>query len=91
MPISGLVLTLDLGHLEATLAALSADPRVTVGPREGHRLALALETESQAADKAAWAELRALPGITWIDLAYITIDPDEADHPDDSPRLRSTT
>lgn len=89
MPISGLVLTLDLTHLDSTLAALGADLRLSLGPREGHRLAVALETESQAADKVAWSDIQALPGVLWIDLAYITIDPNEAEDRT-SPRLRST-
>lgn len=99
MPISGLVLTLDVGDpgdtrsaaLEATLAALARDPRVTLGPREHHRLAIALETDSQAADKQAWRELLALPAVTWIDLAYITIDPTEAETHNGSPLSRSTS
>jgi hypothetical protein len=77
MPVSGLVLTLDTDRIDQTLAVLARDPRVTLGPREGHRLALALETDDRVADERAWEELRAVPGVTWIDLAYITIDPDE--------------
>lgn len=82
MPVSGLLLTLDPadeGAVDATLAALAADPRVTLGPREGHHLAIALDTPSRRADQAAWEALYALPAVTWIDLVHVSIDPNEAD------------
>jgi len=59
--------------------ALTADARTTVGELIGARLPVALETVDRDADHAAWEWLRSLGGVIWIDLVWITIDPDDAE------------
>jgi len=88
MPVSGLLLTID-GACEVELRkTLGADARVTLGETLGGRLVVALDTPSQSADEAAWAWLRAEPGVRWIDLVWISVDPTEADVPLDRPGRR---
>lgn len=79
MPVSGLLLTIDPSHEPALRSALAADLRTTPGELVGTRLPVALDTPSRQADEAAWAWLRALPGVKWIDLVWISIDPSEDD------------
>jgi hypothetical protein len=81
MPVSGLLLTIDPAHEPALRQALSADARTTPGDLVKTRLVVALDTPSRRADEAAWAWLRALPGVSWIDLVWISIDPAEDDPP----------
>lgn len=86
MPVSGLLLTIDRAHESALREMLAADPRTTPGDTLGTRLVVALDTPTQSADEAAWAWLRTLPGVLWIDLVWISLDPAEADVPRDRPR-----
>lgn len=79
MPVSSLLLTIDPAAEPNLRAALATDPRVLIGERVGPRLPLALETADQADDEAAWAWLRGLPGVAWVDLAWISIEASVAD------------
>ncbi|MBM4100722.1 MAG: hypothetical protein FJ256_00465 [Phycisphaerae bacterium] len=83
MAISGLVVTLADDPLgETALAALTADSRLTVGERFGQRLALVAETPCARDDHDLFDELRQLPGVTHVDVAYVRLDtdPDHCDH-----------
>ena len=81
MPVSGLIVSLgpDSAAVERTLATLAEDPRFVVGEQRNSRLALVLDTPNQSADREAWRDLEALPAVRWIDLVYISIDPNVAD------------
>jgi len=87
MPVSGLVLTLssadgDDHAVRATLDALAADARVTVGPRADAKLPIALDTPGRAEDRAAWRWIEDLPAVRWIDLVWVGLDPGEPDEGD---------
>lgn len=73
MPISGLVVTLaaDEAVRRKAIAALAADPRITVGDSKANKLALVLETGSPAEDQAAWNELESIPGVDLVALAFV--------------------
>lgn len=62
---------------EAALAAVAADSRFTLGPAQGTRRALVLDTASAAEDTAAFDWLRDLPGIRLVTLVAAWLD-DEA-------------
>ena len=88
MPVSSLLLTIDPAHEAALRARLVDDARTTLGPTIGTRLVVALDTASRADDEVAWAWLHALPGVRFIDLVWISIDPTE-DNEGREPRRRS--
>ncbi len=73
MPIGALVVTLaeDEAAAAAPLRELQADPRFTLGPREGRRVAVVAEAGDAAAGEAAWDWLRALPGVAFVDLVLV--------------------
>jgi len=75
MPVSGLLLTIDPAHEDTLRAALAADRRATAGDTIGTRLVVVLDTPSKRADETAWEWLRGLPGVRWIDLVWINVDP----------------
>jgi len=79
MPVSSLLLTITPEAEPALRDALGADPRTTLGDRVGCRLPIALDTPDREADRDAWDWLRALPGVRWIDLVWISIDPEDAE------------
>lgn len=76
MAISGLVVTLadDETAAAGALAALGADPRLTLGERFGRRLAIVADTPSVHADRALWDELRGTPGVTYVDVTFVHLD-----------------
>lgn len=73
MSIGALVVTLTDDALAAAdaLREVEADPRFTVGPREGARVAVVLEADDAAASEAAWDWLRARPGVVFVDLVQV--------------------
>ncbi len=76
MPVAGLVVTLSCAGAQraALLEKLEGFPGVTVGPRNAAQLAMVLETGTIHAQRAAWEELSALPGVADIQLAYAHVD-----------------
>jgi hypothetical protein len=77
MAISGLVVTLsDDSAAAAALSALAADPRLVLGERFGHRVAVVAETPGVDADRALWDELRGTHGITNVDVTYVHLGSD---------------
>jgi len=76
MSVSGLVIFLssDAQLAQHACERLRSDQRLIVGDRFGPRLAVAAETESVAADRALVDELRALPGVEHVDVAFVGFD-----------------
>lgn len=78
MSISSLVIDIaddDTGR--EALRQIAADPRFTLGPANGRRHALVLDTPSVLADSDAFDWLRDLPGIGLVTLVSAYLD-DEA-------------
>jgi len=81
LAISGLVVTMDDAGVASVLAALRADPRITLGPPAGVRQPVVIETAGPAEDDAVWAWLRSIPGVRFVDVAYVHFDQgEEHDH-----------
>jgi len=74
MPISGLVLTLvsEPNGRSSALAALHADPRITVGEQAGDRLALVTETPSLTESRDLAVALSEIEGVALLEV--VTID-----------------
>lgn len=72
MPVVGAVLTLSAEPAErvATLWALNADHRVTLGEVHEPRLPVVVETTGRAEDRQFWRDLEALPGVTLIEVCF---------------------
>lgn len=79
MAISGLVVTLSEDPAgAAALTVLNSEPRLTLGERFGRRVAVVAETPSARDDRELFDELRAMPGITQVDVTYVHLDPEPA-------------
>jgi len=75
MAISGLVVTLSEDPAgAAALTVLNSEPRLTLGERFGRRVAVVAETPSARDDRELFDELRAMPGITQVDVTYVHLD-----------------
>lgn len=75
MSISSLVIDLAPdAEGAAARARLAADARITLGPAQGTRQALVLETSGQGEDIAAFDELRDLPGVRLVTLVRAYLD-----------------
>lgn len=78
MSISSLVIDVDNGVSgRELLAALATDPRFTLGPADGTRHALVVDTPSSAADTEVYDWLQSHPGIRLVTLVRAYLD-DEA-------------
>ncbi len=55
---------------EETLAALAAEPQITLGVVSGHRLPVVLESRDRDADKALWRWATGLPGVLVAELVF---------------------
>jgi nitrate reductase NapAB chaperone NapD len=84
MGVSAVAITLcaepELHH--ATLAALAAEPAVTVGPRQGPKLAAVLDTDSRPAERVLLSWIEALPGVLHVALVFCSVDgaTEQAEH-----------
>ncbi len=58
-------------------SALELDRRVTLGERFGLRRAIVAQTSSVGEDRALFEELRALPGVLNVDVAYVHLDDEQ--------------
>lgn len=75
MAISSLVVDIaDDDSGEATLAALAADGRFTLGPAAGTRHAIVLDTPSALDDIEAFNWLQDLPGVRWTTVVKAYLD-----------------
>lgn len=78
MSVSALVLTLaeDPAAADDALRAIAADGRFTLGQREGpRRVALVQDTPDRDADQAAHDWLLARPGVAFVDVVLVYLDP----------------
>lgn len=67
MPVVGALITLAQSP-ETRLAALDfmlGHPAITVGPEREKGLAIVIESQSKAEDKAVWESLKAQPGVAF--------------------------
>lgn len=89
MSVSGLVLTFrDDAAVERGMAAISADPRLTVGDRFACKVAVVAETPSVKDDLDLVDELRRTPGVVHVDVACVHLDTDApADRGASFPRI----
>lgn len=83
MAISGLVVTLssDASLAAAARARIGADPRLTPGEAFGERLAVVAETPSVEEDRRLVDDLRSIPGVMHVDIAYVHLDECAEDQP----------
>ncbi len=83
MPIGGLVLTLDPDPAlrESILAALTADPRLTLGQPLGVRLPMVAETLTLDDGDALVRELSAAPGVLFVDVVSVDFSDREGEEP----------
>lgn len=81
MAVSGLVLSLidEPGLRGETLAVLEREPTVTMGVLQANQLVVVLDTPSIDEDRRLVEWLRALPGITFLEVAFVGFE-----EPDDS-------
>ncbi len=72
MPVTGLVahLTADPRAWPRAIERLAADPRVTLGPQEGAKLALVTETERADEDAELFTELARIEGVLSIFVVF---------------------
>lgn len=71
MPVIGAVLTLPYeGKLPS---ALSSDPRLTVGDRQGDRVPLAILTDSREEERALLQQICDLPGVLDLQIAFVDL------------------
>lgn len=79
MPVAGLVLSLhdDPALRRGALAALLADPRVTLGEPQGDALPIVTETDDIPTQDALWAEIENTPGVTAV--ALVCLDFEDVD------------
>lgn len=92
MPVSGLVLTIDVSLTKRgeAYAALDADARFTRGPEQGPRLPVVCETDTVDGHTEALERLEDLPGVLMVELAYSDFsDVDEIDRLPPRRRRRS--
>lgn len=84
MPVSGLVLTLSevLSDRQRAIDALKHEPAIHLGPIQGHRVPIVLDTPSSDADKTMWEWLHMLPGILFVDLVSTDSSADDLEMPD---------
>lgn len=79
MSISGLVITLaeEPQQRDATLRALATHAGIELGATIENRVAAVAETNDRNEDAALWDWLHALPGVQFVDVAYVHFDEDE--------------
>jgi hypothetical protein len=73
MSISGLVITLsgDEALAGRALAAVTAEPRLMLGPVDGRRLPAVLEAREAGEDREVFEWLRSLEGVALVDVVYV--------------------
>jgi hypothetical protein len=78
MPISGLVITLESLESHAPLLErLEADPRISVGPQQGHRLPVVTDTAGSEEGEELVRELSSVPGVCFVDVVTIDFSDEE--------------
>jgi hypothetical protein len=78
MIVVGAIISLDDGELGAAASeALHADPRLEVGRDDGRRVAVCGTTATRRDDACLWDELKARPGVSFIDFVFASFEPDD--------------
>ena len=87
MPVSGLVVSLsDEPQKRAdALAVIGREQRITVGVLEAQRLAIVLDTASSEEDKQLWDWLGSLPGVSFLEVAFVGFEQREEPLPASRP------
>ncbi len=87
MPVSGLVVSLSdkLQPLADTLAAIGLETRITIGVREANRLAIVVDTASSEEDRQLWEWLGSLPGVSSVEVAFVSFEQRDETMPVQSP------
>jgi nitrate reductase NapAB chaperone NapD len=77
MPVSGLVVSLckEARPRAEAIEKMAQEPRITVGALAANRLAIVLDTASSEEDKQLWDWLNALPGVTFVQVAFVGYEP----------------
>jgi hypothetical protein len=95
MPVSGLVITLarrdtspDIGgglrdNAAQVIEQIKQHPHMQLGPQQGQRLPVVLDTPDRETDKACWGWLNSLAGVHHVDVAFIHFE--DADAPEHAP------
>lgn len=90
MPVSGLVITLapppdvpgaSNGLRDGStrvIEQIHLHPHLQVGPRQGQRLPVVLDTPDRETDKRCWLWLNGLPGVHHVDIAFIHFEDEDA-------------
>lgn len=79
MPVSGLVLCLsdDPRPRAAAIDVIGREARITVGVMEANRLAIVVDTASTEEDKQIWEWLGSLPGVSFVEVAFVGFEQQE--------------
>jgi hypothetical protein len=79
MPISGLIITLnaDAELAAQAVASVSTRPEFMPGERNTRWLPVAMEARDDAESRDLHDWLNALPGVDFVDVAYVNFDEDE--------------
>ena len=82
MPVAGLALTLHDSPSLATeaLAAMDANPSVTVGEQVDRWLSVVLESPSPGASRDLHEWVESLPGVSYADVIYVGFDRPDPSH-----------
>ncbi len=74
--ISGLVVTLssEAELSESAIRSIQQQPALEVGPQDQRRLPLVLETNSHTESQEITDWLTSLPGIEFVDVAFVHLD-----------------
>ena len=76
MPISALSLALTNDeHAAEALDALRQHPNVQLGAHVDRRVAAVLDTPDEQTNKRSWSWLNALPGIAFVHVLFVHLDP----------------
>ncbi len=86
MPVSGLVVSLsdEPRRRAEALGAIDREARIAVGVCEANRLAIVLDTASSEEDKQLWEWLGSLPGVSFVEVAFVGFEQDKEWLPDPS-------
>jgi hypothetical protein len=57
---------------------ITKHPHLQVGPRQGHRLPVVVDTPDKEADKHCWLWLNELQGVHHVDVAFIHFEDEDA-------------
>ncbi len=71
MPVSALVLTLELDRIDEVVAQLATEPHVTLGELQRDRLPVVTEADSLEQAEDSVRALEAVPGVRFVDVVSV--------------------